>query len=97
MQHVAQPAWPWQRLRDERNGEFEKAVNPEPKAADWFNARIVVSGETVRVFVNDGKTGSLQVERLTARRSGKVGLWFNGIASFRNLRVISATVTAQAD
>lgn len=97
VQYIAHPEWPWQRLRDERSGDFEKVVNPEPKANEWFKARVVVSEKTVRVFVNDGKTASLQVERLTERRSGKVGLWFNGIASFRNLRVTSATDTVQAD
>lgn len=91
VQYIAHPDWPWERLRQERSGQFEKAVSPEPKPVDWFKARVEVAGDTVLVFVNESKLPSLQVKRLTNRRSGKVGLWFNGIASFRNLK-ISSTV-----
>jgi hypothetical protein len=87
VQYIAHPDWPWDRLRRERNGEFEKAVSPEPKPSEWFKARVEVAGDTVRVFVNEGKVPSLQVKRLTDRRTGKIGLWFNGIASFRNLSI----------
>lgn len=89
VQYIAHPDWPWERLRKERSGQFEKAVSPEPKPVDWFKARVEVAGDTVRVFVNESKVPSLQVKRLTDRRSGKVGLWFNGIASFRNLKISS--------
>lgn len=90
VQYIAHPDWPWKRLRDERNGVFEKAVTPEPKPAEWFKARVIISGDTVRVFVNKSKSPSLAVKRLTEKSSGKVGLWFNGIAAFRNFRIIDA-------
>jgi hypothetical protein len=87
VQYIAHPDWPWERLRQERSGQFEKPVSPEPDSADWFKARVEVAGDAVRVFVNESKIPSLQVKRLTARRSGKVGLWFNGVGSFRNLKI----------
>jgi len=87
VQYIAHPDWPWDRLRTERSGAFEKAVSPEPKPSGWFKARVEVAGDTVRVFVNESKVPSLQVKRLTDRRTAKVGLWFNGIASFRNLTI----------
>lgn len=87
VQYIAHPDWPWNRLRAERTGQFEKAVTPEPRPDEWFHARIQVTDDTVRVFVNDSDRPSLQVKRLADRRSGKVGLWFNGIASFRNFTV----------
>jgi hypothetical protein len=93
VQYISHPEWPWQRLRDERSGQFEKAVTPEPKPADWFHARIEIAGDTVLAFVNRSDNPSLQVKRLTERRSGKVGLWFNGIAAFRNFKVIPAETT----
>tara|TARA_R110002072_G_scaffold303109_1_gene493960 strand:- start:55163 stop:56452 length:1290 start_codon:yes stop_codon:yes gene_type:complete len=87
VQYIAHPDWPWERLRKERSGQFEKPVSPEPGSIDWFKARVEVAGDTVRVFVNESKVPSLQVKRLATRRSGKVGLWFNGVGSFRNLKI----------
>lgn len=92
VQYIAHPEWPWKRLRAERAGQFESAVRPEPEPEEWFHARIQIAGDTVSVFVNESEQPSLQVKRLVTSRSGKVGLWFNGIASFRNL-----TVTPAAD
>lgn len=87
VQYISHPAWPWDRLRAERNGQFEKAMNPEPGVEDWFTARIELEGKRVRVFVNDAKSPSLDIEKMSDLSSGKVGLWFNGIASFANLRI----------
>lgn len=90
VQYIAHPDWPWQRLRSERNGEYEKQANPEPNADEWFHARIDVKGKRVRVYVNNSKTPCLDIEKLNSRKSGKVGLWFNGIASFANLKITQA-------
>lgn len=87
VQYIAHPEWPWQRLREGRSGQYEKAVVPEPQPAEWFHARIEVAGDTVRVFVNNSDNPSLEVKRLAKQSSGKVGLWFNGIASFKNFVV----------
>lgn len=90
VQYISHPDWPWQKLRAQRNGQFEKQANPEPNGDEWFKARIEVKGNRVRVFVNGSKTACLDVEKLNDRKSGKVGLWFNGIASFANLSVTTA-------
>ncbi|MEM9015726.1 MAG: hypothetical protein AAGC68_01845, partial [Verrucomicrobiota bacterium] len=87
VQYIAHPQWPWRRLRTERPEEFENPVNPEPDPEDWFRARIEVTDERVRIFVNEGDDASLDVERLSDPVGGKVGVWFNGIAAFRNLIV----------
>ena len=91
VQYISHPEWPWERLRSERSGQFEKSVSPEPESADWFHARIEVLNDTVRVFVDGSDRSCLHVKRLTERRSGKVGVWFNGIAAFRNFRVSALT------
>jgi len=95
VQFVAHPAYPWQRLRAERAGQFEGAVDPAPDPDAWFHARIVVAGGRVEVFVNDAAKPSLSVEDLGAVKSGGVALFVgNGSdGAFANLRI---TPTAPA-
>lgn len=87
VQYIAHPEWPWAKLRKERPDEFESRVNPEPKGNDWFHARVEVTKTKVRVYVNDSRRASLDVPRLHKTGSGKVGLWFNGVANFANVKV----------
>ena len=88
VQYIAHPGWTWKRLRGEKAGQYESRVTPEPQPEEWFHARIELTGNRVRVFVNDSKTACLDVERLGKRTSGKVGLWFNGIAEFSGLTIM---------
>jgi glyoxylase-like metal-dependent hydrolase (beta-lactamase superfamily II) len=95
VQYVSHPANTWQRLRTERPGQFEQAIDPPPDPNDWFHARIVLAGGRVDVFVNGAGKPSLSVEDLGAARSGGVALWTgNGSdGAFANLRI---TPTAPA-
>jgi glyoxylase-like metal-dependent hydrolase (beta-lactamase superfamily II) len=95
VQYVSHPANTWQRLRTERPGQFEQAINPPPDPNDWFHARIVLTGSRVEVFVNGAANPSLSVEDLGAAKSGGVALWVgNGSdGAFANLRL---TPTAPA-
>src|SRR5579862_3918146 len=52
VQYVSHPQWPWDKLRSERSGQYEKAVVPEPDGDEWFHARIVVQRPDVKVYVN---------------------------------------------
>jgi hypothetical protein len=89
VQYVAHPDWPWQRLRTERSGVYERAVIPEPDGDEWFHVRVVVERPTIRVFVNDAAAPCLIVEELGARTHGSVGLWVGEGSGgyFANLRV----------
>ena len=76
----------WHKLREERNGVFKKGIDPPPAATDWFHARIVVEEKQIKVYVNNAETPSLTVDKLNSRRTGKIGLWNNGLESdFANL------------
>jgi len=75
VQYISHPTFTWRKLRDERNGVFEKALVNPPDATSWFHARIIVKGNTVSVFVNDDKTPSLTVNKLNDRTKGKIGIW----------------------
>lgn len=74
VQYVSEPEYPWSRLREERNGIYEKAIIPAPKATDWFHATIVVKDDDIKVYVNHSSTPSLTVKKLNSRRSGMIGL-----------------------
>jgi len=86
VQYVSEPEYPWDKLREERNGVYEKGIDPPPAATDWFHARIVVEETQIKVYVNNAKAPSLVVDKLNARRTGKIGLWNNGLeGDFANL------------
>lgn len=90
VQYICHPDWPWDRLRNEKNGEYEKGVLPEPDPTQWFHARIEIDSNRVKVYVENSENPSLDVKRLTSG-SGKVGLWFNGAADFSNLKIMPAS------
>lgn len=87
VQYMSPPDWPWNELRRDRPEEFENPADPEPGPTDWFAVRVEVTNQRIRVFVDGATRPCLDVEKLGSVNSGKVGLWFNGIASFRNFRV----------
>jgi glyoxylase-like metal-dependent hydrolase (beta-lactamase superfamily II) len=95
VQYVSHPANTWQRLRTERPGQFEQAIDPAPDPNGWFHARIVLTGRKVEVFVNGAATPSLAVDDLGEVKSGGVALWVgNGSGgAFANLTI---TPTAPA-
>lgn len=75
VQYIAHPANPWQRLRTERPGQFEKAIDPPPHPNGWFHARIVLAASKVEVYVNGAAAPSLVVDDLGEATSGGVALW----------------------
>ncbi len=94
VQYVSHPTFTWRKLREERNGQYEKAIFPKPDtpAPDpngWFHVRIVVAKPKVSVYVNDSKEPSLVVDELTDRKGGKVGLWVGegSGGTFANLKI----------
>ncbi len=89
VQYVSHPTYTWQKLRTEKSGQYEKAVNPVPDPDGWFHARIVVANRKISVFVNDAKEPSLVVEELSDRKGGLVGLWVGegSGGAFANLKI----------
>lgn len=86
VQYMTIPDFPWDRLRKEQNGIYEKAVTPAPAATDWFHARIVVDPQNITVYVNNASTPSLTVPKLNTRTAGRIGLWSSALpGDFANL------------
>ena len=50
VQYVSHPAHTWQRLRSERPGQFEQAIDPPPDPGGWFHARVVLAGGRAVAF-----------------------------------------------
>lgn len=90
VQYVSHPTYPWQKLRAEHPGEYEKSVTPAPDPSGWFHVRVVVSSPKVSVFVADVTEPSLVVSQLSHRGKGRVGLWVgNGSdGDFANLTIV---------
>jgi len=91
VQYVSHPTYPWQKLRAEHPGEYEKSVTPAPDPSGWFHVRIVVASPKVSVFVADATEPSLAVRQLSNRHKGRVGLWVgNGSdGDFANLKIVA--------
>lgn len=88
VQYVSWPDYPWERLRNESPGHYEKALSPAPDPAGWFHARIVISAQHVDVFVDGATEPCLSVDCLAADRSGDVGLWVDSqVGAFANLKI----------
>lgn len=75
VQYISHPEWTWSQLRKERTGRYEKPIAPAPDGDAWFHAKIVIVGKSIRVFVNGATTPSLEVESLTERAAGRIGIW----------------------
>lgn len=65
VQYVSHPTFTWKKLRDERNGQYEKAVQPVPDPNGWFQVRIVVAKPKISVYVS--QMGKLEPARLFLR------------------------------
>lgn len=88
VQYISHPRWTWRVLRQQRPDEFEDTVTPQPNGGDWFKMKVEVSKTKVKVYVQDSNQPCLHIEKLTKQSDGKVGIWFNGVANFRNLNII---------
>jgi len=88
VQYVSHPDFPWHKLREQRNGVYEKGIDPPPAATEWFHARIVVDQTQIKVYVNNAATPSLTVDKLNAWTDGLIGLWNEGLdGDFANLTI----------
>ena len=88
VQYASHPDFPWHKLREEKNGIYEKGIDPPPAATDWVHARIVVDDKQIKVYVNNVQEPSLTVDKLNTRQSGLIGLWNEGLdGDFANLTI----------
>jgi len=89
IQYISHPDNTWQLLREKQNGKYEKAVSPSPNGNEWFHVKIIVKYPQVTVYVNSSAEPSLSIEKLTNRKTGKIGLFAgnNSDGDFANLQI----------
>jgi hypothetical protein len=86
VQYMSLPDHDWQQLRNTQPLVFEHPVSPIPDPDGWFHATILVSEDSVLVYVNNTEEPSLQVKRFRNHTGSKIGLWSSGLPSdFANL------------
>lgn len=87
VQYASHPEWGWDRLRQEKPGQYEKPIEPAPDGDAWFHAKVVVEAPKVSVFVNGASEPSLVVNEITSRKGGSVGLYFFASGTIANLKI----------
>ena len=92
VQYISHPTHPWQKLRADTPGKYEKPVKPVPDPNGWFHARVVVASPKVTVFVEDATEPCLTVDQLSDRKKGLVGIWVGNTsgADFANFKITPA-------
>jgi hypothetical protein len=91
VQYIAWPEHTWEKLRAATPGKYEAAIEPVPDPARWFHARVEVTAQTVRVFVDGADKPCLAVDRLGGHGTGKLGLWVDSQqGAFANLKIVPA-------
>ena len=89
VQYFSMPDYDYVRLRQEHPLVYENAVTPVPNPDDWFHATIVITKDSVMVYVNHSNTASLKVKLLNNRNTGNIGLWTSALSGdFANLSLI---------
>jgi len=88
VQYCSLPDYSYERLRKEFTGQFESEILPDPKPEDWIHARIVISKDSIKVYVNGMDKPSLVTKNLQSRSNGQIGLWADlTTADFANLSI----------
>lgn len=75
VQYISMPGNDWEKLRNEFPGKYEHEIFPAPDPDEWFHVKIELKGIHVSVYVNNERTPSLEVDRISRSTHGSVGLW----------------------
>ncbi len=88
-QYISHPSYPWYKLRSETPSKYEAYVDLQP--ATWTKVKVVVEGETAKLFVHGNEHPTIIVNDVKsgAHGIGAVALWFEGstVAHYRNVTI----------
>ena len=89
VQYIALPGFDWAYLRGKFPGRYESALLKTADPDAWVHLKIIVTKDTICVFINADAQPCLTVKRLAQHASGKIGYWVgNGSdGDFANLRI----------
>ena len=75
VQYISKPEYDWSVLRQRFPGKYENPLEPSPDPNDWFHVRLVIEFPMVRAYVNHSAVPVLEVQQISERKDGKLGLW----------------------
>jgi hypothetical protein len=75
VQYMSMPDYDYDKLRKAHPLVYENAVIPVPDPDDWFHATIVVTDDSVKVYVDHSSTASLKTKLLGNQSGAKIALW----------------------
>jgi hypothetical protein len=89
IQYISHPIFPWKKLRDERNAQFEKEIKNAPHPDGWFTMKLVIEDKTIKAYINQATQPALVVPRLTDAKMGKLGIFVGDGAGgdFKNIKI----------
>ena len=89
IQYVSHPNYTWKKLREERNGQFEKEISNAPDPNSWFKMKISVEDNLVKAYINNAINPSLIINKLNDRTNGKIGIFVgdNSDGNFSSIKV----------
>jgi hypothetical protein len=79
VQYMSPPDHDWEQLRNSQPLVFEQPVHPVPDPNDWFHATMMVSDDSVLVFMNRAVEPSLRIKRFRNHAGVKIGLWSSAL------------------
>jgi hypothetical protein len=90
IQYVSPPEYHWDNLRERFPGKYENRISPVPDPNDWFHVKIEINYPNISVYVNGSTDPTLEVEQISKRKNGRLGLWADSDEGrFKNIKVIT--------
>lgn len=90
IQYVSPPEYHWDNLRERFPGKYENRISPVPDPNDWFHVKIEINYPNISVYVNGSTDPTLEVEQISKRKNGRLGLWVDSDEGrFKNIKVIT--------
>ena len=88
IQYIDAPGNEWHVLREKFPGKYESAISPIPDPDHWFHVKLQVDFPTVKVYVNGSAEPTFEVEQISKRTGGKLGLWIDSDEGwFKNISI----------
>lgn len=75
IQYISHPVYTWKKLRAEQNAVYEKEILLPPGPNEWFTMKLVIDATTISAFINGAALPSLQIQKLSDRQTGRIGLY----------------------
>ena len=89
VQYICLPKYEWYYLRENYPAKYENTLTQSIEATSWFHAKIVVTKNSIDVYVNGDNKPSLTVQPLADYSKGNVGFWVgnNSDGDFSNITI----------